>query len=98
MVPSTLVFIILSLLLVSAVHAGTSEEGLKFLAAKKLEEGVVALPSGLLYKGMSLLCPCCRPLFLLLQLTLLFARGSSRNGQDTHYRFSLQVSLCGTSY
>jgi hypothetical protein len=41
------------LVAVSVVHAGTSEEGLKFLEAKKLEEGVFALESGLLYKGMS---------------------------------------------
>jgi FKBP-type peptidyl-prolyl cis-trans isomerase FklB len=30
--------------------AGTSEEGLKWLASKKAEPGVVARPSGLLYK------------------------------------------------
>jgi hypothetical protein len=29
-------------------EAGTSPEGLKFLAKKKLEEGIVARPSGLL--------------------------------------------------
>lgn len=32
------------------IRAGTNEEGLKFLAAKKAEPGVVSLPSGLLYK------------------------------------------------
>lgn len=40
------------LLLVSAVSAGTSEEGLKWLAQKKVEEGVVTLPSGLMYKEL----------------------------------------------
>ena len=40
------------LALVSSVSAGTSEEGQKFLAQKKLEDGVVALPSGLMYKEL----------------------------------------------
>lgn len=38
-------------LLIANVHAGTNAEGLKYLAAKEKEEGVVKLPSGLLYKG-----------------------------------------------
>ena len=54
MLRSTLVFVIVGLILVSAVHAGTGADGLKFLEAKKLEDGVVALESGLLYKGTSL--------------------------------------------
>lgn len=45
---STLLLLLASL--VALASAGTSEEGLKFLAAKKAEPGVVALPSGLLYK------------------------------------------------
>ena len=36
--------------LVGLANAGTNDEGLKFLAAKKAEPGVVARPSGLLYK------------------------------------------------
>ena len=36
--------------LVALANAGTNEAGLTFLAAKKAEPGVVALPSGLLYK------------------------------------------------
>jgi FKBP-type peptidyl-prolyl cis-trans isomerase FklB len=36
--------------LAALASAGTSQEGLTFLAAKKVEPGVVALPSGLLYK------------------------------------------------
>jgi hypothetical protein len=42
--------LILFLFLLSSVVAGTSEEGLKWLAQKKLEDGVVSLPSGLMYK------------------------------------------------
>jgi FKBP-type peptidyl-prolyl cis-trans isomerase FklB len=41
-------FVLLLVALVSAL-AGTNEEGLKFLAAKEKEAGVVKLPSGLLY-------------------------------------------------
>jgi len=41
------------LIFVKFVFAGTSEEGLKFLAAKKSEDGVVSLPSGLLYKQIT---------------------------------------------
>lgn len=41
--------LVLALLLVAAL-AGTNQEGLDFLAAKEKEEGVVKLPSGLLYK------------------------------------------------
>ena len=36
--------------LVALANAGPNEAGLTFLAAKKAEPGVVALPSGLLYK------------------------------------------------
>ena len=38
------------LLLVAVAAAGTNKEGLAFLAKKEQEEGVVKLPSGLLYK------------------------------------------------
>lgn len=44
-------FTLFAALLVSAVSAGTNAEGLAFLAAKGKEDGVVTLPSGLLYKG-----------------------------------------------
>jgi hypothetical protein len=37
-------------LFTTVVHAGTNAEGLAYLAAKGKEEGVVTLPSGLLYK------------------------------------------------
>lgn len=48
---SSLLTILLALLVaVVQVSAGTSEEGLKFLAAKEIEEGVVKLDSGLMYK------------------------------------------------
>jgi FKBP-type peptidyl-prolyl cis-trans isomerase FklB len=46
------VLLVLSSLLVSAL-AGTSEEGLKWLAAKAAEEGVIKLPSGLLYRELT---------------------------------------------
>lgn len=36
----------------SPVLAGTSAEGLAYLAAKAKEEGVVTLPSGLMYKEL----------------------------------------------
>jgi hypothetical protein len=49
-----IVFAVFALLL-SLVSAGTNEEGLKFLAAKEKDEGVIKLPSGLLYKGVLLL-------------------------------------------
>lgn len=39
-----------ALLAISTTLAGTSQEGLDFLAAKGKEDGVVTLPSGLLYK------------------------------------------------
>ena len=42
-------------LIATLAQAGTNAEGLKFLAAKEKEDGVVKLPSGLLYKG-SLSC------------------------------------------
>jgi FKBP-type peptidyl-prolyl cis-trans isomerase FklB len=46
-------FQILALLsLLFAVFAGTSEEGLAWLAEKAKEEGVVKLPSGLMYKEL----------------------------------------------
>jgi len=44
--------VLLLLLSVSAVLAGTSAEGLKYLAAKKGEEGVVTTGSGLMYKEL----------------------------------------------
>ncbi len=44
-------FLLLLIVLV-ACHAATNEEGLKFLAAKEKEEGVIKLPSGLLYKEL----------------------------------------------
>jgi FKBP-type peptidyl-prolyl cis-trans isomerase len=37
---------------VVSVAAGSSSEGLAFLATKEAEEGVVKLPSGLLYKEL----------------------------------------------
>mmetsp|Transcript_33998 Transcript_33998/g.48308 ORF Transcript_33998/g.48308 Transcript_33998/m.48308 type:complete len:106 (+) Transcript_33998:238-555(+) len=40
---------VFALLLVSAL-AGTNSEGLAFLSVKEKEEGVVKLPSGLMYK------------------------------------------------
>ncbi|GAX20640.1 FKBP-type peptidyl-prolyl cis-trans isomerase FklB [Fistulifera solaris] len=43
-------FFLVAALIAAFTHAGTNEEGLKFLAAKEKEEGVVKLPSGLLYK------------------------------------------------
>lgn len=47
----SLLFALLGFLfLVSSAVAGTTEEGLKWLAQKKLEDGVVSLPSGLMYK------------------------------------------------
>lgn len=44
-------FFVVIALIASLTQAGTNEEGLKFLAAKEKEDGVVKLPSGLLYKG-----------------------------------------------
>ena len=43
--------LLLSILFVT-ILGGTNEEGLKFLAAKEKEDGVVKLPSGLLYKEL----------------------------------------------
>ena len=40
----------LALLFVVSTLAGTSEEGLKWLAQKKLEDGVITRDSGLMYK------------------------------------------------
>lgn len=36
-----------------SLAAGTSEEGLKWLAAKASEEGVIKLPSGLMYRELT---------------------------------------------
>lgn len=47
-----LLLCILSLFTTTVVHAGTNAEGLAYLAAKGKEEGVVTLPSGLLYKEL----------------------------------------------
>ena len=44
--------LLLSSLLIS-VFAGTSEEGLQWLAVKASEEGVIKLPSGLLYRELT---------------------------------------------
>jgi len=48
----TVLFFLISSLLVNLSLAGTNAEGLKFLAAKEKEEGVVKLESGLLYKEL----------------------------------------------
>ncbi|CAJ1940036.1 unnamed protein product [Cylindrotheca closterium] len=40
------------LLLLAFAAAGTNKEGLAFLAKKETEEGVVKLPSGLMYKEL----------------------------------------------
>jgi FKBP-type peptidyl-prolyl cis-trans isomerase len=45
-------FLVLLVLAVAAV-AGSNEEGLKFLAGKEVEEGVITLASGLLYKDLT---------------------------------------------
>lgn len=51
MVQSNLLLVILvALLSFYTAFAGTSAEGLAFLEAKGKEEGVVTLPSGLMYK------------------------------------------------
>jgi FKBP-type peptidyl-prolyl cis-trans isomerase FklB len=44
------IFVFLIAVLASTVSAGTTPEGIQFLEAKKLEEGVVETASGLLYK------------------------------------------------
>jgi Domain amino terminal to FKBP-type peptidyl-prolyl isomerase len=44
----SVLFFLISALLVNLSLAGTNAEGLAFLAAKETEEGVVKLPSGLL--------------------------------------------------
>ena len=44
-------FLLLLLVLIAA-HAAPNEEGVKFLAAKEKEQGVIKLPSGLLYKEL----------------------------------------------
>ena len=44
---------LLSLCAAVAVVHGSTQEGLDFLAAKATEDGVVSLPSGLLYKVCS---------------------------------------------
>jgi hypothetical protein len=45
-----LLSLLVASLLALAARAGTTDDGLKWLAAKRAEPGVVALPSGLLYK------------------------------------------------
>lgn len=45
-----LLFVVLSL--TTVVFAGTTAEGLAYLAAKSKEDGVITLPSGLLYKEL----------------------------------------------
>ena len=40
-------------LLAATAHAGTTQEGLDFHAAKAKEDGVVSLPSGMLYKVLT---------------------------------------------
>jgi FKBP-type peptidyl-prolyl cis-trans isomerase FklB len=47
-----MLFGILLVLLFALVLGGTNQEGLAFLAVKEKEEGVVKLPSGLLYKEL----------------------------------------------
>eukprot|EP00529_Nitzschia_sp_RCC80_P035902 CAMPEP_0113482048 /NCGR_PEP_ID=MMETSP0014_2-20120614/22720_1 /TAXON_ID=2857 /ORGANISM="Nitzschia sp." /LENGTH=158 /DNA_ID=CAMNT_0000375557 /DNA_START=23 /DNA_END=499 /DNA_ORIENTATION=- /assembly_acc=CAM_ASM_000159 len=47
---SLIVTLLVGLFLTTYVSAGTNAEGLKFLAAKEQEEGVVKTESGLLYK------------------------------------------------
>ena len=44
---------LLSFIILAVVSAGTNQEGLDFLAKMKQAEGVVELPSGLLYKVRS---------------------------------------------
>jgi len=46
----TFAFFLFSSTSVVVVRAGTDEKGLLFLAEKEKEDGVVKLPSGLLYK------------------------------------------------
>jgi hypothetical protein len=46
----SLLSLLVASLLAIAARAGTTDDGLKWLAAKRAEPGVVALPSGLLYK------------------------------------------------
>ena len=65
MIRSVLV-LLLSSLLVSLASAGTTAEGIAFLAKKEQEPGVVKLPSGLLYVFalfflffIALMIPCC---------------------------------------
>lgn len=45
----SVLFLLVSSLLVSLAAAGTTADGLAFLAKKEKEDGVVKLPSGLLY-------------------------------------------------
>jgi len=40
-------------LLIATAFAGTSEDGLAWLSKKRSEEGVIALPSGLMYKEVT---------------------------------------------
>jgi FKBP-type peptidyl-prolyl cis-trans isomerase FklB len=50
---SSLFFLLSLLLLVASTLAGTNPEGLKWLAVKEKEKGVIKLPSGLLYKEIT---------------------------------------------
>jgi hypothetical protein len=47
----SLLFLFLGIVMVATVSAGTNQAGLDFLAKKSLEDGVVKLDSGLMYKG-----------------------------------------------
>ena len=47
-----LLFALVGLLLVVSTLAGTTEEGKKWLAQKKLEDGVITRESGLMYKEL----------------------------------------------
>jgi FKBP-type peptidyl-prolyl cis-trans isomerase FklB len=49
-IKSLFALLVAAVLTTGVARAGTTEEGLKWLAAKRAEPGVVALPSGLLYK------------------------------------------------
>jgi len=49
---SLLLFIVSAVSLIATAHAGTNPEGLTFLAKKESEDGVVKMPSGLLYKEL----------------------------------------------
>jgi hypothetical protein len=67
---------LLALFLVVSALAGTSDEGLKWLAQKKLEDGVVTRESGLLYKeirpgnGTSIESSCHHTLVVIIMLLI----------------------------